>query len=131
MGYKEIGRKIFYDKVTGEIIVDTGERSGDVVETTIEYDISVYKELAERVRDTFDVIQLEYRQYAEDFANCTGYIVDVETKELIFSYDGGTEEVPPVFQKPLTDKVKELESQVSTQEQAIAELSSIVGSLMI
>ncbi|WP_338134844.1 hypothetical protein [Paenibacillus alvei] len=45
----KIGRRIFYDIVTGEKLVDTGERSGNVVETTLDYDISVYKALNERV----------------------------------------------------------------------------------
>lgn len=32
----QIARRIYYDKSSGNIIVDTGERSGAVVETTIE-----------------------------------------------------------------------------------------------
>jgi hypothetical protein len=70
-----IGRKIYYDKATGNVILDTGEKMGAVVETTVDQDFETYQALKERVRDTVDVIQLEYGQYAEDFAQCNGYRV--------------------------------------------------------
>lgn len=44
----QIGRKIYYDNATGNVLVDTGEHSGDV-ETTQALDLTVYKALAERV----------------------------------------------------------------------------------
>lgn len=82
----QIGRKIYYDTNTGNTIVDTGEKIGSVTATTIEQDIDVYTDLSIRNRDTFDVLELPYGAYSQDFAECNGYRVNVETKTLEFSY---------------------------------------------
>ncbi|PWA08668.1 hypothetical protein DCC39_14615 [Pueribacillus theae] len=102
----KIGRRIYHEKETGNVIIDTGERQGYVIPTTVEQDIETYKALSERNRDTFDVIELEYGQYAQDFAECNGYRVNPGTKELEFSYpDPNEPEKPPVYQKPLSESV--------------------------
>lgn len=122
---KEIGRKIFYDKSTGNLIVDTGERQGAVIPTSVEQDIETYKELLERNRDTFDVLELPYGAYTQDFAEASGYRVNPETKTLEFTYpDPNTPEAPPVFTKPLTEQVAELEVQNMELMLAVAELSN-------
>lgn len=118
-----IGRRIYYDKATGNVILDTGERSGSVVETTIEQDFAAYVALAERVPETVGWIQLEYGQFSQDFASCSGYAVDVSgpEPELVFSYtDPEDPEAPPVYQKPLSEEVAEV-------KQAIAELTNLLA----
>lgn len=123
-----VGRKIYFDKETGNVILTTSQMMGVVVGTTIEQDIASYKELNERVRETFDVIELEYGEYEQDFAESISYRVNPETKELEFAYREG-EEPPevPVYQKPLSEKVNELETQVNTQNEAIAELTMLMA----
>lgn len=103
----KIGRRIYYDVSTGYVIVDTGERQGYVVETSVEGDIAKYKALSELVREAFDYVELEYNQYAQDFAECNGYRINPETKELEFSYPDPNEEEPqePVYQAPLSEVV--------------------------
>lgn len=102
----QIGRRIFYDKTSGDVIIDTSERQGSVVSTTIDYDISIYTALSERNRNTFDVIELDYGKYAQDFMECNGYRVDVTTKEILFSYPNPNEpENEPVYQKPLSEEI--------------------------
>lgn len=120
----QIGRKIYYDKATGNVIVDTGEMMGAVVETTIDQDFETYQALKERVRDTVDVIQLEYGRYSADFAQCNGYRVNPETLELEFSYPdpNETEQQEQVYQKPLTEQLKET-------QQAVAELTLLLSTL--
>ncbi|MEL3959412.1 hypothetical protein NST17_19865 [Caldifermentibacillus hisashii] len=120
-----IGRKIYYDKATGNVILDTGERMGTVVETTIDQDFETYQALKERVRDTVGVIQLEYGRYSVDFAQCNGYCVNPETLELEFSYPdpNATEPQESVYQKPLTEQLKET-------QQAIAELTLLLKTTM-
>ena len=121
----QIGRRIYYDKATGNVIVDTGERQGAVVPTTIEQDFQTYRALAERVPETVGVMELEFGQYAEDFAACNGYRVDVsgETPKLVFSYPNPNDpEAPPVYQKPLSDQIAELRAENLTAFEAIAEL---------
>lgn len=106
----EIGRRIYYDVASGEVIVDTGERSGPLVnKKTIEYDIQVYRSLSERQRNSFDYIELIYGQYAEDFATCSGYKVNVTTKKLEFAYPNPNQPEQP-SRKPLTEEVDELKS---------------------
>lgn len=141
----QIGRKIYYDKSTGNILVDTGEKQGFVREATIEQEIQTYKALSERNRDTFDVIKLEFGQYRQDFMECNGYRVSPETRQLEFSYPdpNGEEPQEPIYQKPLSEEVKELETalleattliasqeQKATQnEQAILELTMMIGGM--
>lgn len=84
---RQIGRKLFYDVATGNIIIDTGERQGSVVETSIEQDIVTYTALSERNRETFDVIELPFGTYRDEFTTATGYRVNPTTKEIEFNYD--------------------------------------------
>ncbi|MEK3750075.1 hypothetical protein NYE25_17790 [Paenibacillus sp. FSL E2-8871] len=111
----DIGRKIYYDKATGTVLVDTGERSGLVVETTQEQDFEAYKALAERTPESVGVLELEYGEYREDFGRTNGYWVNPKTLEIEFSYpDPNVDPVQPqepVFQKPLTERIKNVESE--------------------
>lgn len=136
----EIGRRIYYDVVTGEKLVDTGERSGDVFVTTVEHDIKVYKSLSERNRESFDYTELDYGQYAEDFASCNGYRVVPETKQLEFSYPDPNKPEPqqPVYERPLTEQVKSLEADLgnlllesATDKTIITTLEDTVGNLLL
>ncbi|WCF07554.1 hypothetical protein NDS46_25130 [Paenibacillus thiaminolyticus] len=122
----KIGRRLYFDIATGNVIVDTGERSGSVVETTIDYDIKVYKALSDRNRESFDVIQLEYGQYAEDFATCSGYRVNPATKQLEFSYPepGEPEPQPPAYRPPLSEQLEQTKARVADLELTLAELVS-------
>lgn len=106
----EIGRRIYYEKGTGNVILDTGERQGSVVKTTIEQDIEVFVVLSERNRETFDILELPYGAYSQDFSECNGYQVNVETKQLEFSYpNSNNPDEPQVFVKPLTEQIETLE----------------------
>lgn len=119
------GSRVYYDLETGETLVITGDREGDIKILTVDDDIKRFKKLTERNRETFDYIELEYGQYAQDFAESNGCRVNPETKELEFSYPDPNEKEPeePVYRKPLSEQAKE-------QEQAIGELTGIVSLLM-
>lgn len=124
----KIGRRIFYEKETGNVILEVGEREGFVTPTTVEQDIEMYKVLSERNRDTFDYIELEYGQYAQDFAESNGYRVNPETKELEFSYpDPNEPEAEPVYQKPLTVEVKETKQAVADTNAMLLELLEVIA----
>lgn len=128
-GMNQIGRKLYFDKLSGGVIVDTGERSGFVRETTREEDFAAYQTLAERVADTVGCIQLEYGQYAQDFAECNSYRVNLDTLELEFSYPdpGETDPQEPAYQKPLSVEVAELKASDTENKQAIAELTMMIA----
>jgi len=82
-----IGRRLFYNLSTGEILMDTGERAGYVRRTTPEEDYPDFDPAQH------GVLELEYGALTEDFAQCNGLRVDVsgDTPKLIFSYpDSGS-----------------------------------------
>lgn len=78
-----IGRKIYYDKFTGNILVDTGEMFGDIRETTTEEDFATYRTLAERVPETVGCIRIPYGQDADKFAQYR-YRVDPTTETIVW-----------------------------------------------
>lgn len=118
-------RRIYYVKSTGEPIKDTGEtRNPLAVEYSVEEEILMFTELSERNRDTFDVIQLDIGQYAQDFIESRGnYRVNPVTKELEFSYpDPNEPEEPQPFIKPLSVEVDRLKEEDLNNKEAITEL---------
>jgi len=119
-----IGRKVYYDILTGMVLVDTGEKFGHVRETTMAEDFKTYKALSERNPETIGMIQLEYGQYAQDFRECNGYRVNPVTQQIEFSYPDPNQPEPqePIYQKPLSEEVSDL-------KQAIAELTLLLGGL--
>jgi hypothetical protein len=117
----KIGRKIYYDIATGNVILDTGERKGSVLATTVEQDAVNYTALSERNGESFDVIELPFGQYRQDFAECNGYRVNPDTKTLEFSYPDPnvTEPQEPIYQAPLSEQVKELETRTKATQEAV------------
>lgn len=112
-------RRIFYDKLTGNRIQEVGRDEGFVI-PTIEYDIATYTALSERNRETFDVLELPFGALVQNFIECTGYRVDVTTKTLVFSYpDPNNPEAPPVYQKPLTEQISEVKTELKNTQDAV------------
>lgn len=123
----EMGTRIYYDKRTGEPFFSIGARSGDFMPSTVEQDIEKYRQLSERNRDTYDVLELEYGQYEQDFAESNGYRVNPETKELEFSYpDPNEPTAPPVFQKALSEQIEELKAENLATMGAVAEVYELL-----
>jgi hypothetical protein len=82
----QIGRRIYYELLTGNIIADTGERSGSVVSTTTAQDFEFYTALTNRNPLTVGMLQLEFGERAQDFAQCVDYRVNVATGKLEFNF---------------------------------------------
>ena len=122
-----IGKRVYYDNTNGEIILNTGERSGSVVQTTVDDDIRVYKVLSERNRDTFDFLEFEYGAHREQ-ESIGGYIVSVEleTKSLIFEYSTPDEQPPVVTTENPFDSIRELKEENTTIKASMAELAELV-----
>lgn len=115
-----IGRKIYYDNRTGEVLADTGERVGDVMETTEDQDYAAYESLVNRARSTVSVIRLPYGELSNDFSSCTGYTIDVNTEEINFNFD------PVVIEERERNKTT-----IELMQQQIDELTIQLGDLML
>lgn len=130
---KEIGQKIFYEIDTGHILVAHPSVRGDeayVKDRTLDEIIAIYPVLRDRDRTTFDVIELEYGQYDEDFSQAKEWWVNPETKKIQFDYrDPNEPEAPPVFRKPLSEEVEELKQEnilLKAQNSALAERTGFI-----
>ncbi|MGD6876756.1 hypothetical protein [Bacillus infantis] len=107
--------KFYFNKSTGDIFFETSAESV----TTIEQDIATFTALSERNRETFDVIELPFGAYQQDFAESVGYRVDVDAlaelpedrrgEAIVFSVaDPENPEVPIELPKPLSVQIEEL-----------------------
>lgn len=131
----EQGKRIFYERDTGYVFFVIPEMKGNFKKRSLEEEISMFKPLGERNPDTFDVIELEYGQYAEDFKeadntiyNGYGFRVNLDTLTLEFAYRDPNEPVsPPVFRKPLSEEIEELRQADIENKQAIAELTMMIA----
>lgn len=128
---KQIGTKIYYCLLTGNIVKIIGDMQGYVKETTFDEDIEIYTELKERDRDSIGLLQFNYGEYPKLSQNASGVMVDLETKELIFSY----EELPQEPQEPteievMQGKLSILEAENETLKQELSITQDAVNELI-
>jgi hypothetical protein len=105
--------RAYYDKLTGNGLKWYALISGVYRIPTFEEDYEAHIELSERNIDTIGYIEFTNGEYFQDFMQCNGFRVDPETLELEFSYPdpNATEPQEPVYVKPLTEQISELEQQ--------------------
>jgi hypothetical protein len=84
----QIGRKIYYDKATGNVLATTPEMFGDIIESTTEQDFSAYVALQGRDPTTVGVLQLDYGQDSYKFGIYT-YHIDPTTKQIVWGVQLG------------------------------------------
>lgn len=113
---KQIGTKVYYSNPTGNVIKIIGDMMGFVKETTFEQDYKIYKELNEMEVETIGLIELEYGEYSKLSANSTGVSVNLETKELQFTY----EPLPEIPQEPT--EMENLQSEVVTLKDTVEQV---------
>ncbi|MGE5631697.1 MAG: hypothetical protein ACM3TR_11445 [Caulobacteraceae bacterium] len=80
-----IGKRIYFEKAKGTVLVDIGERSGDVVVTTEEQD-RINFPILELFTGEYDSIQLQYGELGESFSICKAYKINPSTKEIEFLF---------------------------------------------
>ena len=107
---RQIGTKLYYCLLTGNVIKIIGDCQGYVKETTFDEDIEIYSELKERNRGSIGLLTFEYGEYPKLSKGSTGVMVNLETKELIFSY----EELPTPPQEPT--EIETIQEKISTLE---------------
>lgn len=114
---KKIGSKIYYLKSNGNIISETGDMRGYVVETSFDEDYENYTDLKKYDKKAIGCIQLEFGELSKllEDNKANSYKVDVssEPHKLVFEwidYDTGKPAEPPKtveeFIKEATDKAR-------------------------
>ena len=124
---KQLGTKIYYCLLTGNVIKIIGDMMGYVKETTFDEDIEIYTELKERDIESIGLLQFEYGEYPKLSKNATGIMVDLETKELIFSYDELPQEpIEPTEIEIMQNEIKELKEELTQIQTSIDSLTSLI-----
>ena len=113
---KQIGTKIYYCLLTGNVIKIVGDCQGYVRETTFDEDYEIYAELKERENSSIGLLTFKYGEYPKLSQGSTGVMVDLETKELIFSY----EELPAPPKEPT--EIEIIQEKISILEAENADL---------
>lgn len=118
-GYKYIGKRIYYLKVDGRVVLDTGEAEGWVNPTTTEDDWRIYTELSKYNKTEVDFIELQFGEFKTEFAECTSYRVNIDTKTLEFDYTP-IPDPPEVPTSPtLHERVDDLELGAEATQEAL------------
>ena len=120
---KQIGTKIYYCLLTGNVIKIIGDMMGYVKETTFDEDYEIYSELKERDKSTIGLIKLNYGEYPSLSKGSTGVSVSLKTNWLKFTYD----ELPPIPSEPteielMQDKINQLEEEISILKSSMKEV---------
>ena len=128
---KQIGTKIYYCLLTGNVIKIIGDMQGYVRETTFDEDIEIYTELKERDKETIGLLQFEYGEYPKLSQNSTGVMVNLDTKELIFSYEElPTQPIEPTWEEEMEKKISILEAENETLKQELSITQDAVNELI-
>ena len=127
---KQIGTKIYYCLLTGNVIKIIGDMMGYVKETTFSEDIEIYTELKERDINTIGLLQFNYGEYPKLSKNSSGVIVDLETKELIFSYEElPAEPIEPTWEEQMESKISILECENKALKEELTQIQTSIDSL--
>lgn len=124
---KQIGSKIYYLISNGNVILNTGDMMGCVVETSFDEDYNNYTDLSKYAKDSIGCLKLEYGELGKLLADhkANSFKVDVSSSphKLVFEwidYDTGEPAEPP---KTMEELIKEESDKVRLEyATAIAEI---------
>ena len=118
---KQIGTKVYYCNITGEVIQVIHDKIGSVHQTSLNEDFEMFTNLSIRNKDTVEVLTFKYGEYPKLSQGSTGVMVDLDTKELIFSY----EELPqePTEIEIMQEKISQLEEKINKLQNSINEMN--------
>ena len=124
---KQLGTKVYYCLLTGNVIQVIGDMQGYVKETTLDEDIEIYTELKERDKNSIGLLTFKYGEYPKLSQGATGVMIDLETKELIFSYDELPQEpIEPTEIEIMQNEIKALKEELTQIQTSIASLTSLI-----
>lgn len=124
---KQIGSKIYYLVSNGNVILESGDMMGCVVETSFDEDYNNYTDLSKYAKDSIGCLKLEYGELGklleEHKANSFKVDVSSQPHKLVFEwidYDTGEPAPPP---KTMEELIKEEADKVRLEyAMAIAEV---------
>ena len=124
------GTKLYYCSITGNPLVVSNDIVGFGSPTTFEEDCLMYTALKERDINSIGLLQFEYGEYPKLSKGSTGVKVDLETKELIFSY----EELPQIPTESteiemLANKISILECENKALKEELTQIQASIASL--
>lgn len=130
-----LGRRFFWVKRTGNIIAQRGEMA-EGIESTKEEDFEVFRELKGYDPEAIEMTTFELGQYAEDFKKAKSWRFDPETGKIVFSYPGPNDPEPgqPVYQKPLTEQIKDLQEEnklLKVQNAALSDQTDFIENCIV
>lgn len=130
-----LDRKIYYLKSNGNIIQESGDMQGFVVESTFDEDYENYTDLKKYDKDKIGCLKLEYGQLGQLLADnkANSYRVDVTSNphKLAFKWIDYETGKPAEPQKTVEDLIKEAENKIEKQEKRINVLSSTLEDLIL
>lgn len=123
----KLGTKIYYLISNGNVILDTGDMMGCVVETSFDEDCNNYTDLSKYAKESIGCLKLEYGELGKLLADhkANSFKVDVSSSphKLVFEwidYDTGQPGEPP---KTMEELIKEGADKVRLEyAMAIAEV---------
>ena len=131
----KLGTKIYYLISNGNVILDTGDMMGCVVETSFDEDYNNYTDLSKYAKDSIGCLKLEYGELGKllEEHKANSFKVDVSSNphKLVFEwidYDTGEPVEPP---KSVEELIKEAENKIEKQEKRINILSSTLEELIL
>lgn len=124
-GYKYLGKRIYFLKENGTVILEVGEMEGWVIEPEKDFDKALeeaykyYAELSKYSKEVVDFIDLEFGEFKTEFAEMTSYKIDIATRKPVFEY-GEKPNPPEVPVTPsLHERVGDLELGAEATQEAL------------
>lgn len=124
---KQIGSKIYYLISNGNVILDTGDMTGCVLETSFDEDYTNYSDLSKYTKDSIGCIQLEYGELGKllEEHKANSFKVDVSSRphKLVFEWTDYATGEPAPPPKTMEELIKEESDKVRLEyATAIAEI---------
>lgn len=127
----KLGTKIYYEKLTGNVIFTRGDMQGFVKESSFDEDYEMYSDLKKYEKNKIDLIELEYGKLSDELTKnkANSYKVDVsgEPHKLVYEYinfDTGEPAEPP---KSLEELISEKAAEIATKIVEKAKVENALG----
>lgn len=110
--------KIYYDKVTGEVVWNVSYNEDVTVDFDRDYE--TVKTLNERTKESLALLVLHDGKYEQDFKESLSHRINVTTKELEFYYpDPNKPSVEPVYRPSMSEELEKMKARLKQSEEAL------------